>query len=60
MQRALMKLGGLAPAALPGNMQALGISAGPGGWGAMFSTHPPMEQRIAALQALAPVLAGSR
>ncbi len=52
MQRALARLGGLAPGALPGNMTASGISAGPGGWGALFSTHPPMEARIAALQAL--------
>jgi heat shock protein HtpX len=30
-------------------MQAMGIS---GGLGKLFSTHPPMEQRIAALQQL--------
>jgi heat shock protein HtpX len=52
MQRALARLGGLAPGALPGSMAASGISAGPGGWGALFSTHPPMQERIAALQAL--------
>jgi heat shock protein HtpX len=52
MQRALMRLGGLAPGALPGNMTASGISANPGSWGALFSTHPPMQERIAALQAL--------
>jgi len=52
MQRALARLGGLAPGALPGNMTASGISAGPGNWGALFSTHPPMAERIAALQAL--------
>jgi heat shock protein HtpX len=34
-------------------MQASGISGGPGGWGALFSTHPPIEQRIAALQSRA-------
>ncbi|WP_288379638.1 protease HtpX [uncultured Massilia sp.] len=52
MQHALARLGGLAPGALPSSMAASGISGGGGGWGALFSTHPPMEQRIAALQAL--------
>ena len=50
MVNALARLGGLQPGALPQSMQASGISAGPGGWGALFSTHPPLEQRIAALQ----------
>ena len=50
MMNALARLGGLQPGALPQSMQASGISAGPGGWGALFSTHPPIEQRIAALQ----------
>ncbi|MGX9220608.1 protease HtpX [Massilia varians] len=52
MQHALARLGGLAPGALPSSMAASGISGGGGGWGALFSTHPPMEQRIAALQAI--------
>jgi len=52
MQHALARLGGLAPGALPSSMAASGISGNGGGWGALFSTHPPMEQRIAALQAL--------
>ncbi|WP_020654999.1 protease HtpX [Massilia niastensis] len=52
MQHALARLGGLAPGALPQSMSASGISGSGGGWGALFSTHPPMEQRIAALQAL--------
>ncbi len=52
MQHALARLGGLAPGALPSSMAASGISGSGGGWGALFSTHPPMEQRIAALQAL--------
>jgi heat shock protein HtpX len=30
-------------------MAAMGISGG-GGFGALFATHPPIEQRIAALQ----------
>ncbi len=52
MQHALARLGGLAPGALPQSMAASGISGSGGGWGALFSTHPPMEQRIAALAAL--------
>ena len=52
MQRALARLGGLAPGALPQSMAASGIFGGASGWGALFSTHPPMEQRIAALQNL--------
>jgi heat shock protein HtpX len=52
MQRALARLGGLEPGALPQGMAASGISSGGSGWGALFSTHPPMEQRIAALAQL--------
>jgi heat shock protein HtpX len=33
---------------LPASLQAMGIS---GGLGKMFSSHPPLEERIAALQA---------
>jgi len=51
MVQALARLGGLHPGALPQNMSAFGISPSPGTWGALFSTHPPVEQRIAALQA---------
>jgi heat shock protein HtpX len=51
MQHALARLGGMEPGALPQNMAASGISGG-GGWSSLFSTHPPFEERIAALQAL--------
>ncbi len=52
MQHALARLGGLQPGALPSSMSASGISSSGGGWGALFSTHPPMQERIAALQNL--------
>ncbi|MBA5639651.1 protease HtpX [Duganella sp. LX20W] len=51
MQHALARLGGMAPGALPQSLSASGITAG-GGWGALFSTHPPLEQRIAALRSV--------
>ena len=49
MIAALRRLGGMAEGELPKNMAAFGIS----GKGAlsMFSSHPPIEARIAALQA---------
>src|SRR5207302_11359242 len=46
---ALMRLGGMQPGALPQSMVASGISGAPG-WMAPFSSHPPIEERIAALQ----------
>jgi heat shock protein HtpX len=52
MQHALARLGGLHPGQLPQSMAAFGITGGGKGWGALFSTHPPMEERIAALQNL--------
>ncbi|MBM5573777.1 protease HtpX [Deefgea sp. CFH1-16] len=51
MVDALRRLGGMEPNALPSNMASSGI-ADKAGWSAMFSSHPPMEDRIAALQAL--------
>ena len=47
MINALARLGGLHPAELPKSMAAMGIA---GGIGKLFSTHPPMEERIARLQ----------
>lgn len=51
MMQALARLGARPPGALPESMRALGITDRPG-WMALFSSHPPIEQRIAALQAL--------
>ncbi|MGG7603818.1 protease HtpX [Massilia sp. BKSP1R2A-1] len=48
MIAALRRLGGLAEGELPKNMAAFGIS-GKGAL-ALFSSHPPIESRIAALQ----------
>jgi heat shock protein HtpX len=47
MINALARLGGLEAGELPKSVAALGIA---GGLGRLFATHPPIEQRIAALQ----------
>lgn len=49
MINALARLGGLQPGALPQAVASAGITNVPG-FMALFSTHPPVEQRIAALQ----------
>jgi heat shock protein HtpX len=49
MINALRRLGGLEPGALPQSMAGFGITD-KGGVMALFATHPPIEERIAALQ----------
>jgi heat shock protein HtpX len=48
MIAALTRLGGLQTAELPQQLKSFGIA---GGVGALLASHPPIEQRIAALQA---------
>ena len=50
MMNALARLGGLEPGALPQSVATSGINNKPG-FMALFSSHPPIEERIAALQA---------
>jgi heat shock protein HtpX len=50
MVNALKRLAGMEPSSLPDSIATHGITNRPG-WLALFSTHPPMEQRIAALNA---------
>ncbi|MFC7297090.1 protease HtpX [Herminiimonas aquatilis] len=49
MMKALARLGGLTPSSLPEGMASMGISDKPG-FMSLFSSHPPIEQRIAALR----------
>ena len=52
MINALKRLGSLHPAPLPDRMAAFGIAGGGGGGlKRLFMTHPPIEERIAALEA---------
>ena len=47
---ALARLGGLDPGEMPKAMKSMGISARPSGLMALFSSHPPMAQRIERLK----------
>ena len=47
---ALARLGGLDPGEMPKSVATLGISSRPSGLMALFSSHPPIEERIARLQ----------
>ena len=49
MVAALRRLGGMEAGELPQNVATSGINGRPG-WADMFSSHPPLEQRIAALE----------
>jgi heat shock protein HtpX len=50
MIQALRRLAGIEAGHLPESLRAMGISDRPR-WLALFSSHPPVESRIAALQA---------
>jgi heat shock protein HtpX len=50
MMRALARLGGIDSGDLPQNVQAMGITGHPSGLMALFSSHPPIEERIQALR----------
>jgi len=50
MVHALKRLGGLEAGSLPPSFQASGITGSPKGLMALFASHPPIEERIAALQ----------
>jgi len=54
MINALARLGGVTESQLPESLQAFGIAGGRGqGLKRLFLSHPPIEERIAALQRLA-------
>ncbi len=50
MMNALARLGGLDPGEMPKAMQSMGISSRPSGLMALFSSHPPIDQRIERLR----------
>ncbi len=51
MIAALRRLQSMQPGELPDQMAAFGISAGQSKIGQLFASHPPLEERIAALEA---------
>ena len=52
MISALARLGSAhGPGQLPQSIKAFGIRGGSTGWLRLFSSHPPIEERIAALRA---------
>ncbi len=53
MMHALARLGNLQPGTLPQSVATLGVNSAPG-FMALFSSHPPIESRIAALQQASP------
>ena len=50
MINALARLGGQDPGQLPQQVQTFAINGRPSSMLALFSSHPPIEERIAALQ----------
>jgi len=52
MVHALARLGGLEPGNLPASIAAAGITSPRGGLMALMASHPPIEERIAALQGM--------
>ena len=52
MINALARLGGMEPGELPAQVKSMGIAGKPSGLMALFSSHPPMEERIARLEAM--------
>jgi heat shock protein HtpX len=51
---ALRRLGGLEPDHLPQSLQAFGIAEGGNKFLALFASHPPIPERIAALESASP------
>jgi heat shock protein HtpX len=54
MVAALRRLGGLDAGGLPQALQAFGIAEGHSRFLGLFASHPPLEQRIAALETRRP------
>jgi heat shock protein HtpX len=53
MVKALARLGGLEPPeSMPRTFKSFGINGGQSGFASLFASHPPIEERIAALNAV--------